>query len=691
MSDEKPIRPIPMLRVGVVLGMAIVAIVVLSYSNSFSGVFVFDDLPAIQSNLSIRDLSRVRDVLLPSNSSGTTVNGRPLVNLSFALNYANGGLAVAGYHVVNLAIHGLAALVLFGVARRLFSVAWPRRALNDGALASEGPTIAAAVLAALWCSHPMQTQSVIYVVQRAESLVGLWILLTFYCFCKAQDSRHSNLWLAASVVNCLFGVFTKEVVAAVPLLVLICDRSFYGMTYGAALRTRRSYYLALFATWIPLLASIIYGRGRGGTVGFNLDGVTWWNYLLTQSEAIVRYLWTVIWPSSLVFDYGTGIVSSLLTVWWQSGLIVFLLTWTVVAMWRWPKLGFLGAWFFLILAPSSSFVPIVTETAAEHRMYLPIVAVMALGVVCIFNLFSVRRLWLGGLAFVVVALGVMTFRRNYDYHNAERLWASSVRNFPQSARAHNNLAEIFGRRRDFDRAVWHLREAIRIQPRYLDALCNLAGIFSQIGRSDEALILMEGLVKGNPRETAVQSTYGGVLYRLGRREEAAQFFRRALELTPLDLDSNNNLGVYLYEENRPEEALRHFQVVLSIQPNDSSALFNTANALVKLGQLNAAEEKLRQTIAVDPARYEAYNNLGALLAQRGLKMEATEQFRKAVEISPKFPDALNNWGVMLSEAGRTNEAVTLFERAIQARPDYSDAKENLRRSLEARANGPERK
>ena len=647
----------------------------LAYSNSFSGPFVFDDVPAILTNPSIRDLSRLSEVLSPPNDSGLTVNGRPLVNLSLAINFAIGGQNLFGYHLLNLLIHLAATLALYGTARRILA------ASRGESIASLQATLGGAAVAALWSLHPLQTQAVTYIVQRAESLVGLFLLLTLYCHCRAQASDRPRFWLSASVAACLLGVASKEVIVAAPLLVLLCDRAFFSRTFREAWQRNRAYYWALLATWLPLAGLIMAGQGRGGTVGFNIEGVTWWSYLLTQADAITRYLGLALWPSKLVFDYGTGLAGSLAEVWWQGGVIVLLLVASVVGLVRWPRAGFLGAWFFLILAPSSSFVPIATETMAEHRMYLPLAAVVGLVVALGLRLPGRQSLAMLGLA--AAALASLTWRRNQDYQTAERLWQSSVNHYPQSARAQNNLGELFAKDGRLDAAVKRIQEALRIHPTYLDALCNLSSALSQLGRIDEAMVILDGLVKGHPRNASVLSTYGGVLYRMGRKAEAEVQFKRTLELAPLNVDAHNNVGVCLHEQTLYEEAISHFHVVLSVYPQDGSALYNLANALVKLGRPSDGEARLRQCLQVEPWRFEAHNNLGALCAQRGLPDEAIVHFRKAVELSPRYADALNNLGVMLAGKGQTVEAIALFEQALQVRPDYPDAQVNLRRSREA--------
>jgi hypothetical protein len=154
------------------------ALALLAYHNTFSVPFVFDDIPTIQENASIRSLAALGEVLMPNQAGGVTTSGRPVVNLSFALNYALSGYRVWTYHVVNLAIHFGAALCLFGLVRRTLRT--PRLVARFG----DAADVLALGIAGLWLLHPLQTESVTYIVQRAESLVSLFYLLTLYAFVR---------------------------------------------------------------------------------------------------------------------------------------------------------------------------------------------------------------------------------------------------------------------------------------------------------------------------------------------------------------------------------------------------------------------------------------------------------------------------------------------------------------------------
>ncbi len=188
----------------------------------------------------------------------TTLAGRPLAALSFAINYALAGRTTWPYHATNLAIHIAAALLLLGVVRRtLLAVGKsPRFSLA-----------CAAAIAALWAVHPLQTESVTYIVQRVESLAGLFYLLALYCLIRQASSiGRAKWWSVSAVVACLLGVCTKEIMATAPVVLLAYDAIFLAGSIGGGLRRRWGTYLAMAATLIPLACLIAAGgwRGNGG-------------------------------------------------------------------------------------------------------------------------------------------------------------------------------------------------------------------------------------------------------------------------------------------------------------------------------------------------------------------------------------------------------------------------------------------
>jgi tetratricopeptide (TPR) repeat protein len=492
----------------------IVAVTVAAYSNSLGAPLIFDDFPSIVENRSIRRLWPISVPLSPP-IHGEAVTGRPLLNLSFALDYAFGGTEPQGYHLANLAIHVAAALVLFGLLRRTFlllgrPIAAAGSALNAGLLrpttdrnacaATTGrnvgpPTVVAAIIALLWAVHPLQTESVTYVVQRAESLMGLCYLLVLYGLVRGAGEgigdwglgiglrrkrlgssnppslipsnppspipHPFNLWYAVSALACLAGMATKEVMASAPLVALLYDRTFLAGSFREALRRRWGLYLALVAAWPVVESELVSSWGRGSFGG----GISPWRYLATQCGAVAHYLRLCLWPSSLVLDYGQPLAYGAAQIAPYAVLVGGLLVITLLALWRWPKVGFLGAWFFLLLAPSSSVVPQIMQTIAEHRMYLPLAAVVTLAVVAAqaglgrlsdrrwLSQRGAERLGLFAAAAAGLALAVATFERNATYGDDLSIWRDTLHKVPSNARAQNNVGVVLLARGELDEAI----------------------------------------------------------------------------------------------------------------------------------------------------------------------------------------------------------------------------------------------
>jgi tetratricopeptide (TPR) repeat protein len=525
--------------------LLIIAAGLLAYHNSFTGPFVFDAVPTIQENLTIRRLWPPWQALSPPHQAGTTVEGRPIVSLSFAINYALDGLQVWGYHATNLAIHIAAALVLFGAVRRTLLQPPLRQRFGPAAQPL------ALAIAVIWLVHPLQTESVTYVVQRTESMMGLFYLLTLYCVIRAAESDSPKIWHILSVVSCLLGMGCKEVMVSAPLIVFLYDRTFLSGSFAEAWQRRSRLYLSLAATWILLGYLAISTGTRGGTAG--TATVPWQAYALTQSHAIAQYLRLVFWPHPLIFDYGDALATSAREVVPGGLLIIALLIGTIVAVRRWPSIGFLGVWFFAILAPTSSVLPVASQTIAEHRMYLPLAAVIAVVVPGTFEigkrlLRPQQGVVLG--CFMVAVLTVLTIQRNRDYASDFLIWQDTAQNRPNNPRAHQNLGlalEKIGRPAD---AIVQYGQALRLKPNYAEPHYNL----------------------------------GNILFRAGKLQEAIGEYEQALRIKPLDAQAHNNLGTALATLGRLQEATQHYERALQIKPDYADARKNLERALTQLGK-----------------------------------------------------------------------------------------------------------
>lgn len=618
---------------------------VMAYSNSFSAPFFFDDLDSIPENPHVRQLwSLSRSLSAPPQ---TPVAGRPVVGFSLALNYAIGGLDVRGYHAMNLGLHLLSTLFLFGIVGRTLQSPTLRELFGRS-----GSWIALAI-AAIWMTHPLHTEAVTYIIQRTELLVGLFYLLTLYCAIRGWRSPARRIWFSAAVVSCALGMASKEVMVSAPLMALLYDRAFVSGSFGSSLRRHTGLYAGLAATW-AILAVLVASGPRSDSIGFGL-GVSALDYLRTQAEVLLWYLRLSLWPDPLVISYEWEPVHSFSGCVPQGLLILLLLGLTLWATWRRPALGFVGAWFFLILAPTSSVVPIVTEIAAERRMYLPLASVVVLIVIGVYLVlqsvfrrpslrFPVPQVASGVVVLATAAgLGLRTFERNRDYRTPLAMWADAVQKRPANYRAHNNLAGALIEAGRLAEAIAHCNLALQLRPDHARAHANL----------------------------------GLALKRQGDLEQAVEQYRMALNLKPDSYQIHHNLAIALADRGDIDEAIEHYTEALRIRPDSASAHYGLANAWLRRGDIDAAIEHYRATLRIDLGFAPAYYNLGNLLLEQGRIAEAIAHYTRAVQIRPDFADAHNNLGVALERDARFDEALKEYVEAVHLNPELITARVNL--------------
>lgn len=670
----------PRTRWWVSLSAAAIAVAALAaYHNGFQTPFVFDDVEAIADNPTIRHPWPFTAALSPP-PGGATVSGRPILNFSFAVNYAISGEAVWSYHALNLAIHIAAGLVLFGIVRRL---------LVADRTVPHRSTATALAAALLWTLHPLQTESVTYVVQRAESLSGLFYLLTLYCFIRSAEGAvrpRPAAWGVASVASCLLGMATKEIVVTAPVLVLLCDRIFFAGGFRKALQRRWLYYAGLASAWL-LLGFLLAGNGgnRGGTIGFQVS-VSWWAYALTQFKALTYYLRAAVWPHPLVFEYGTYWSEHLADVFPYACLVAAALALTLFALWRWPRAGFAGAAFFLILSPTSSIVPGVSQMIVEHRMYLPLAAVTTLVACGIWRLGARAggRAALGvsiGIVLAVAAVfGALTERRNRDYRSALTLWADTVSKRPDNPWAHCNLGVALFEAGRVDEAIGHYEISLKLNP--TNALpgnthtyYNLANAQARTGRAAEAIINYETALKLEPDFAPARCNYGNLLVAIGRTPEGLSQLQAALRLDPNSAKAHNNLGYALTRLGRLGEGIAEYQTALRLRPEDASVSYNLGSALVQTGRLAEAIPCYREALRLRENYPEAHNNLGNALARMGRANEALAEYAAALHFNPTYLEARYNLAMALFSLGRTAPARHALEALLRLKPDFAPAQQ----------------
>gem|GEM_PF-2785142 len=682
----------------------------LAYSNTLNGRLFFDDLSSIVGNPYIQTMAdpRIREqigwdpgdaFIHPKDSfeerkeRGTLgwvdffwspidnpFAGRPIVQFSFTLNhwwavhaepaqlqdfYGVTDLHYWYYHVVNLVFHIAVGFILWSLLRRVF------RGPNFGGRFQESAPYWAFAITLLWLLHPINTETVVYVTQRTELVLAFFFLLTFYLAAGAATAAtptSRNAWQAGAVISCAFGMASKESMFAMPLLLVLFDRAFFYSSWRELIAHRIRFYEWIFATYFILIVLMLQAP-RGESVGFHHERMPWYEYLITQCWCLWRYMWLSLIPvgSELCVDYGRRPVMDFQYVLPGALMIVAIVGGTIYAFFKKPWLAFLGCWYLFILAPTSSFVPIVTEVGAERRMYLPLVAVLAVALAGIVGgaWFWFRRvlhmsrvpdaaLIAGGGLLMAVALifGAVSYTRNIDYLSDRDLYGHIVRVFPDNDRGNNNFAKINVDMGERGRALELLNEAVRIDPEYSDAYTNRGIIFHNSKRFDVAI----------------------------------QNATEAIHWNPLNISAWNNRGNAFMEIKLWDRSIADFTEVIRVNKYGSDGYFGRANVYFSRGNEMDEEDYVRKGIAVpfgprrstesfqlaladcdsalerNPHDYKCFNTKGNVLKKLGKPLEAIEVFDLAIDTIRK--ESLSVRYTVIDEQKRRHPVWDAVEKAL---------------------------
>lgn len=651
-------------------------VAILGYANSFAVPFVFDDLRNIVENLGIRDLSNFLDL---ENLSGltahspalqTTIKTRYIGYLSFALNYHFHGLAVWGYHLVNLIIHIVNGFLVFALARMLLLSSPPASLPTPNPLPlSERYTPLLAAL--LFVSHPLQTQAVTYVVQRLTSFATLLMLVAILCYLNARriDGQPKAIaWKIVSLGSAGLAALTKEFTLLTPLFLLLWEAVF--TSDGLRMKVRCLWPFAI----IPLLPALMaFGQRllwldlgefakvlEGGAAGPVLSPP---EYLITQLRVILTYLRLLFWPTGQNLDYQYPLYHSLLNPgvlaggFLIAGLVIFgfILTWKARFLsnpqaHRLRLTAFLTWAFLLALVPESSIFPIA-DVIFEHRLYAPSVWFFILmafllltGLFNVFKQLPIARVWIFLVCCSLVSvLSGVTIARNKVWQTKLSLWQDVVKKSPQKSRPRQNLAVSL----------------------------------IEIGQYEQALIeLEEGLVFA-PDDFSLLKTLSETYRRLGRLEDAIRSYEAVLRVKSTDLTSLTNLGSLYAQTGRLDLAEQTLMRSIDIDAERADIYFNLAQVYSLQGNILQAERSYLAAIRQKKDYADAHYNLGLLYAKTGKLRLAEEQYKLAIQIKSDFISAYNNLAVVLARQQRPAEAIRWLNQIVKIAPDNQNVRRNL--------------
>jgi protein O-mannosyl-transferase len=615
-------RLFPSRRRAFIFALVLAALTILVYQPAWNGGFLWDDDDYITKNELLTAPDGLRRIWFSLDSPSQYF---PLTYSTFRLERALWGLNPTGYHWVNLLLHVANALLVWAV---LFRLKVP------------GAWLAGAIFAL----HPVQAESVAWITERKNVLMGFFFLLTLLAWIAFVDERtkRPRLFYGLALILYLLALSAKTTACTLPaalFLILWLQKK--------PVRWKRIFQIIPFLV-LGIAMGVLamwwerYHQGTSRAVFTFLSPI---ERVLVACRAVSFYLSKLIWPSNLTFIYPRWNIAPthlLSYVWLLAGVIVCVAIY-FLRRYVGRSVEVATAFFVATLSPVLGFIMLYTfryTFVADHYQYLACIGPIALASAGLVNLADTSknsRTLISSAALCVVALlATLTWRQAAMYGNIETLWRTTLSRNPGCWMAHNNLGIVLFEKGQLDDAIAHYRTTLQMQPNFWDADYNL----------------------------------GTALLRKGQVDEAIFYCDKAIRMQPNDPDAQVALANALLQKRRIDDAIVHYQKAVAIRPDYFLARYGLGHALLEKGELDAAIDHCRAALLIRPNDSDCHTIMAIALDERGRSGEAIQHYEKALEISPQSVSALNNLAWLLATCSKTSfrngtRAIQLAQQADQ--------------------------
>jgi len=535
--------------------IAIIAITFISlgiYFNSLNNSFVFDDLPSIVNNPYIRNLNDFS--LLLQGIQSYTGKYRALPTITFAINYHLHHLDVLGYRLVNLILHILSGFLVYFISRHLFLLGSKRGdALEKRYFDDPTFNLISLFAALIFITHPIQVNTVTYIVERNEGLASFFYLLTFFLFIKgiSQIGRRKILYFCGTGLSFLGSILSKETGFTLPIILILFDLMFVCKKREDTLK-RLKIYIPLFLFSMTYILFFL----KGGMLWLLIKGSpdwrwTPWENLLTQANVILQYVKLLFLPLPgwLNIDHHVQVSKSFLEypTWISVSILLAFLVLAGILFKKKKLISFSICWFFIVLAPTSSVIPI-WDIMVEYRLYLPLFSyalLLTMGFGYLYHLLHrpdakilSRNIVLGLAMLLLCFYSFITIERNKVFRDELTLWQDALRKSPDKMRVHHNLGRAYFHRGQFDEAIREGEVALRLS--------------AHLNRKENVKFVLNLL--------------GGAYLVKGENQKALSMFQQAIEVDPNFATSYYNVSCLYAIQHEKEKAIEHLKKGIALDP-----------------------------------------------------------------------------------------------------------------------------
>ena len=573
-KQQRAIKSVSAGRLTVMLHLAIILVLgTVIYSNSFDCTFHFDDIISIVKNDAIKDVSDI-NTIWKSNSR------RFIAYLSLAINHHFGALNVWGYHFFNLMIHLTTSLLVYWL---MFITLKTPNVKN--LIPVKDQQWIALVVALMFVSHPLATQSVTYIIQRMASMVTLFYLFAIILYLKGRLNQGSTSlsigYFITALIAAIFALFTKENAFTIPLVILLVEISLFKRDKIVVNFSKPRIILGciVFLSFLLLLFSRVsssFFQTIPPSFGHTYT-VTPWNYLLTQFSVIAKYIQLLCFPFNLNFDYDYAISNSLIEprTFLSLGFLLALVGLSIYLFKKEKLISFGIMWFFITISIESSFIPLA-DLIFEHRTYLPSVGFFMILTVGIYQLMwqKNKKIALGFIFLIIGINSFATYQRNKVWKNEGTLWNDVIAKSPDKARPYLCRGNYYKNLKRNKEALSDFTKSISLNPAYIEPYNNKGTTLYNEGLLTEALSYLNYAIENSPDYTEAYINKGIVLATQKKYSKALENFNRAIEIDPNNADIYINRSLTYLNMGDKNKSCLDISTAIKLKHPDAQAIYN---------------------------------------------------------------------------------------------------------------------